>query len=611
MMSKLFSLEIFKFGIKRFKKVEADYSGQALVLSVVVVGLVLVNTLMIIGGSQLFYQNTTYITQAAQAVNLAEAGIDKALASLNTSGGSYIGESGTSLGVGSFSVSITSVSSNTKIIESTGYIPSITSPKVKRTIKINVTKGVGAAFRYGIQVGSGGLIMHENSIVNGSVYANGNIQMDNNAQIKGDAYVASGVESTANQESECVSLNCTDFFFGKNIDGQERLDVTQGFKPSTSNIINKVSLRLKKIGSPSDMTIRILRDNSGRPDKNNVLAAGTLASNLVTTDYGFVDVTFPAPPLLNAETTYWLTTDTSSNSSNYWSWSNDSLQGYTRGIAMWSYNWQSNNSDWTTINGDLDFKTYMGGVATSISGGNGTIITGDAHANTLRNLSISGGAYYQAKENITASSYHPGSSDPMAIPMPLSEGNVQTWKNLAQASGIYNGDINGCPPNLAAGKYQGSISLSSNCTVVVDSPIWVTGNFNMSNNNIIKLNPSFGESSGVFMVDSLITLNNGNKIQGTGTSGSYLILLSEFNSRDDPLGRAAITLTNQDNSGIIYSNLGLINIANNNNLTEISAWKIELGNNVIVNYDQGLANTFFSSGPSGSYSLVRGTYQLK
>lgn len=588
-----------------------NQKGQVFILAIIVLGLLIINTLILIGGSFLFKENTRYSTSALQATNLAEAGIDKAVATLNATGGSYSGEPETTLGNGSYQVSVTTKDASTKIIQATGYIPNKANATSKKTITIQVSKGVGTSFNYGVQVGDGGLDMSNNSTVNGSVYANGNITMANIAKINGDAYVAGGIQPVADQQSDCTGVNCDDFIFGKVVGGQSQLDVAQSFTPSTTNVLNKVSLKLKKIGSPSDLTVRILGDSSGSPNKNNVLTSGTLTANLVTTSYGFVDVIFSSPPTLSEGSTYWIMIDTSANNSNYWSWSEDTAQGYNGGKAKYSTNWQASTPVWTQISGDLGFQTYMGGVSTSIVGSSLSSITGNAHANRLQNLSIGGGAYYQSASGITAGSLHPGSPDPVAQPMPISDSEITEWKNEASTAGVHTGNITTCPATLPSGSYVGNITLPGNCTVTVGSPIWITGSLNFSGNDTIKLDSSYGVSSGVLIVDGSSTINNNNKLQGSGTTGSYLIYLSTFDSKDDPSGTPAVYLQNNGNSGIIYTNLGDVKIANNNSMTEITAWKLTLQNNVTVNYDQGLASTFFSSGPGGTFSAVKGTYQAK
>lgn len=586
--------------------------GQILVLATIVVTLILINTVVIIGSSLLFSQNSKYSTSSQQALDLAEAGVDKAVASLNATAGTYNGEQETPLGPGTYSVSITSSSSTTKIVSATGYVPNASKPISHRTVTIQVSKGIGAAFYYGIQAGEGGLAMSNNSQLVGSVYSNGNITMTNGANITGDAFVAGGIQPTPDQQSDCVSPNCQDFIFGTNVNGNSQLDVAQGFQPSSNGVLNKVSVNLKKFGSPSDLTVRILADNLGKPNKSDILASGTLYANLVTSVYGFVDVYFSSPPTLTANTTYWIVIAASSDANNYWAWDEDTTQGYTRGVALWSPNWQANPTPtWNSINGSLGFKTYLGGVATSITGANGVSIGGNAHANTLSDLNITKGAYYQVANNVKAGSLYPGSADPVAQPFPLSDGNIQDWENQAASLGVNTGNITNCPSSLAAGEYAGSITLPSNCTVTVGSPIWVTGNLSMTNSDIVKLNPSYGGSSGVVVVSNFVTINNSNHVQGTGTNGSYEILVSNYDSKDDPYHNAAITFSNGGNTGIVYTNLGIIQIANNNDLTEITGWQLNLSNNVIVTYDQGLANAFFSSGPGGSFSVVKGTYQVQ
>lgn len=588
-----------------------NQQGQVFVLAVIILGLIMVNTIVIMAGSITYNQNARYSVNSSKALQLAEAGIDKAVTAINSNPNGYNGEPETTLGDGTYSVVITNKNNQTKAIESTGYIPNKSNPLVKRTIQIELSKGVGISFNYGVQVGDGGLEMANNATINGSIYSNGNIEMDNNARINGDAYVAGGTAPTSDQSNDCTGVNCADFIFGKTVNSNNQLDIAQSFKPSTTAVLNKVELKLKKVGSPPNITVRILGDNNGSPNKDNVLASGTLSSNLVTSEYSPVMITFTTTPTLNANTSYWIVLDTSSNSSNYWQWSNDTAQGYTFGTAKWSPNWQAANPVWNSITGDLGFATFMGGVITSIIGTSNSLITGDAHANTLQNLIIQKGAYYQSAQNITAATHYPNSPDPAPQAMPISEANITTWKNQATEAGIFNGDITTCQTTLAPGKYVGNINLPGNCITTVGTPIWVTGSLTMNGNVTIKLDPTYGSSSGVFMVDNFITMNNNGTVQGSGTNGSYLVLVSNFNSRDDPSQRIAIDIQNNGNSGIVYANLGKIRINNNNDMTEVTGWKLQLENNVIVNYEQGLAAAFFSSGPVGGFSAVKGTYQIK
>ncbi len=605
-------------------------SGQILLMVIVVLGVILFTTLFIITGAQLYYQNSAYTGNEQKAIALAEAGIDKTIASLNATGGSFNPDPNqeVSLGDGSYTVTVTTPEPATRLIETVGYYPSKANAKVTRKIKIQASVGIGAAFNYGIQVGEGGLDMSNGAGVfgknntPGSVYSNGNITMRNGALITGDAIVAGGTQANASVGSDC-SIQCGDFKFGTSIGGQTQMDVGQSFSLSSSINVNKVSLKLKKFGSPTgNLTVKILADSGGKPDKNNVLTTATIANSLVTSQYGFIEANFTPSPNLVTGQIYWIVVISPvSSQSNYWGWQEDLNQGYLGGRAVWSPEWNAKNSVWNAISGaDMTFQVYTGGVITSIIGNQNSYIRGNAYAHNLDTLQINGDAYYQTQSSLKVQGQscdvanthcHPNSVDPVPQPMPLSDANIQQWQDLASSIAVHNGDINSCPATLPAGKYVGSISLPGDCIVTVGSPIWVTGNFSMSNRDLVKLDPSYGLSSGVLVVDNFITMANGNVLRGSGTAGSYLILVSNFNSRDDPQQRVAIDVTNGSNSGILYSNLGTISIFNLNVMIQITGWKLSLGNGVAIIYDQGLASTFFKAGPGGSFSLVKGTYQLQ
>lgn len=584
-------------------------SGQILIIVFVALGVVLFSVLFIIAGAQIYFGNAQHAYEAEKAVFLAEAGIDKAVNSLNKNP-NYAGETETNLGDGSYSVTLTTKDAASKIIEATGYIPGKTNPKVKRTIKIESSKGVGAAFNYGLQVGQGGITMGNSATLNGSVYSNGNIVGGNNIVINGDTFVAGGTQPVADQASpDCVPPNCQDFIFGKSISGENRKDTAQSFKPTTTAVINKVSLELKKTGFPANPTVRIMKDDGGRPDKTQVLTSGILAANLVTESFSFVDVSFQSSPTLNAGVTYWLMISASSlDNSNYWYWSNDLAQGYIGGEPKWSANWQTGNPVWNSISGDLGFKTWMGGVVTLLSGGNGALANGDVHANTIDGLTINGDAYYSVILNSTVSgNSYPGSTDPTPTVFPISDANIAAWKLEAEQAGVTAGSLafgNSCTSTLGPGKITGSLSFGNGCTVTVKSPLWIAGAMSVGNTTIFKLDPTFGASSGVIIVDGATSLGNDNDLRGSGTSGSYLMLLSTFSG-------TAITMGNSSISGIVYAPSGIVVIQNGASFKEIVANGITMGNTATLNYETGLANTFFTSGPGGSFTLVKGTYQVK
>ena len=69
-----------------------NQKGQILVIVFIALGLVLFTVLSIVSGAQLYFSNTSYSVNSEMATALAEAGIDKAITSINETGGTYTGE---------------------------------------------------------------------------------------------------------------------------------------------------------------------------------------------------------------------------------------------------------------------------------------------------------------------------------------------------------------------------------------------------------------------------------------------------------------------------------------------------------------------------------------
>jgi len=281
----------------------------------------------------------------------------------------------------------------------------------------------------------------------------------------------------------------------------------------------------------------------------------------------------------------------------------------------------------------------------SISGGNGATITGtaivagsnsledvvvngDAYAHTINNTNICGNAYYQAidssslnflnnpsgptcSDSLTPGVANPGSSDPPLQNMPISESNINQWKQEAESGGVYNGNLN-ISSSMSYGpkKINGNLVMTSNNkTLTVEGAIYVTGYIDISNGSKIYCSPSLGLSSCVVIADQWIHLENNGVFRGSGQPGSYVMLLST-SVCDGTAGanctdhNAAIDLRNGTAGTIFYANDGLIYLHNGVQVSELIAKKIHLDNNAIIRYEQGLANANFSAGPGGGWEVI-------
>lgn len=583
--------------------------GQVLVLSVVMLSVVLglvgafVNYL---GGVR---KATNVFSARAAARQAAVSGLEKAVWCMNRNngtdcggsyGGGYAGETSVSIGGSAYyTTTVATLSSTHKTITSTGYYPSVAKPMATVRLKadVNITT-VEVSFHYGVQSGQGGFELGNNAYVDGNIYANGSIIGGNGSYVTGDVWVAGGTALTPDQSQE---TNNDDYVFGR---VSPTIDIAQSFKLSSSGVLNKVSLYIRKVGSPNDVTVRILANNNGVPSKT-VLASGTLNSSSVTTSFGWVDVSFSTPPGLVAGQTYWLSVDAAASGTRYWVIGSLPNNGYGNGVGMTSADWSAGSPVWNDAGRDFAFRAYTGGVTTKIDN---VDVQGNAHANTIKNNTVDGDAYYQTLTNATVKgTKYPGSADPGPQDFPFSEANIAQWKAEAAAGGTITGNVtyDGTTNTLGPKKITGNLTVKNGARLTMTGTLYVQGDLQLDNLSVVALDPGYGAGSGGFVVDGKINVSNNVTLYGSGTPGSYVVLLTTNPSLDP--NSPAMNLSNNSDNSVAYAANGMISIANDAVIKEVTAFKLYIKNNASVRYESGLANINFSSGPGGSWVLVPGS----
>lgn len=424
---------------------------------------------------------------------------------------------------------------------------------------------------------------------------------------------------------KCADAEC--------IPPQTRADAAQSFElvSSADIALRKVSLYLKKVGDPPDVTVRIVSAKSGHPDDNpsNVLASGTLFANLVTADYGWVDVNFIVNPMLSAGQIYWIMADASIDGNNYWVWGRDNTDDYDKGTGKFSSDWTGGS--WSDAGGDLDFKVWVGGGNTSIDG---VIVEGNASAHSITNTKICGDGYYQTIDSfslnflnspsnpacpsppsLTDGVAHSNSTDPSPLNMPISQGIVDQWKIDAASGGTISGNYDvSNDVSLGPKEITGDLAMTgNNKTLTIAGTVYAHGRIDIDNGSAIRCAVSYEADSCLVLADGDIHIANNGVFSGSGAAGSFLMMLTNLQcdgaSAISPDGKAcghhngAIDVHNQATGVIFYAPRGMINLHNGVNITEASAYKLRLDNTAEIRYDQGLINAAFSSGPGGGWAI--------
>jgi len=574
-------------GSYKLKKINFKSNrGFAALLATVIILSVVVIILAALSLTTLVEQKISRnFIKSSEAYFVAEGGIEDSLYRI-AKGKNFLATNLLNVGSGTATINISGTNRDKTIV--------VNGDKENRFRSLEVKLAITTAdvsFYYGIQVGEGGLVMGNTSQVNGSVYSNGNIQGGNGATITGDAWVAGSVPSLDQQWTNTDS----DFIFGKQ--GNE-IDVAQSFTPSVSEKLIKVSLYLKKFGSPGDKTIRILTDDGGEPSKDLVSAGayGTLMASKLSTNYGWVDTALVTPPNLSAGTKYWILVDTSADSNNYFSWGKDSSDAYAGGTGKYSPRWDVGNPSWSATGGDLAFRTWMGGATNFLDT---MIVGGNAHAHTISNSAVNGDAYYQVIAGSTVGgTKFPDSDDPATEELPVSAANIADWKAAATTGSPIVGDYtldNGDIDSLGPKKIIGNMNILNGADLTVTGTIYVTGNVVLDNVCKVRLGAGYADTSGVVVVDGTVSVSN-NCVFFTSVAGSYIMFLSTKSGN-------AIDIANSTDTVIFYSSAGNINVGNAT-LKEVTGYKITVANSAQIIYESGLASAKFSSGSGAGWLIT-------
>ncbi|MDQ3245201.1 MAG: hypothetical protein M3P22_02580 [bacterium] len=566
-----------------FKKIKYN-GGAAMILSIV---FFLSISLAIIAGlvspTVREFKITGDRNKAKQSFFLSESGIEDAFYRLKNN---FTLTSPTSITIDGNTVTTTITDSGgQKIISAVGDVANR-----ERTNELILDAGTGVSFSYGMQSGQGGFTMSNGSQVNGSVYSNGSII--GSGTITGSATSANSSALAADQTNDS-GIPAYDVQFG-NANGTQ--DFAQSFQVSSTDLVNKVELYLKKVSTPGNLTVHIVTDNSGVPSTTE-LANGSLSASLVSTSYGWVSVPFSSNPQLTAGTTYWIVIDGGTSSSKYY-YIGANANGYANGtgkIGTYSGTW--NNTSPSGLDGF--FKLYLGGFTGLISGitvGSGGV--GNTYAHTVNNSTIAGTNYCQTGSG-NNKSCNTSLADPTQVALPISDQNIIDWKAEATAGGVYSGNyvVSGSQ-SYGPKEITGNLSFENGAILTVTGTLWVHGTIDVSNNATVRLSSSYGASEGVIVADGNVIIGNNANFYGSGTTGSYPMVLTTSNSS------SAINLSNNAGAVILYAGNGTINVDNNAGATALTAYRITLGNNAIINYDSGLVNSNFVSGPSGGWNVT-------
>ncbi len=228
--------------------------------------------------------------------------------------------------------------------------------------------------------------------------------------------------------------------------------------------------------------------------------------------------------------------------------------------------------------------------------------TANAYAHTITTSTVTGTIYCQSGTG-NNKACNTSEADPQIEPLPVSDENIEQWKTDATTGGTTVGNVTiSSATTMGPKKIVGNLTINS--TLTIADTIYVTGNVII--NGAVKLSSTYGAASGIIVSDGYIIIGNGVVFQDSGTAGSYILLLTTSTCDAAILvspcfANNAIDVSNNSSISIVNAQNGTVYFSNNAGVREAVGNKIELKNNVGIEYGSGLINVGFVSGPTGAW----------
>ena len=228
----------------------------------------------------------------------------------------------------------------------------------------------------------------------------------------------------------------------------------------------------------------------------------------------------------------------------------------------------------------------------------GTTGTGDAHATNVVNSTIKDNLYCETGSG-NNKPCDTSKEPPPFIDFPIDPALLALWQQEAAAGGTVGSQaITGPSNSLGPKKIVGDLTLAIGAKLTITGSLWVTGNVLLNNNAQLTLSPAYGTSDGIILVDGLTSFVNGSTFSGSGLENSFIMLVST-----NTTASAVDIANNSAGAMIVYVPYGTVHLNNNAAVEQVTAKTISIAPNSVIDYDSGLIDTSFTSGPGGGFEV--------
>jgi len=179
---------------------------------------------------------------------------------------------------------------------------------------------------------------------------------------------------------------------------------------------------------------------------------------------------------------------------------------------------------------------------------------------------------------------------------------MDDWREEAQQGELIAGDYHVMSDEtLGPAKIEGDLYVHNNITLTLEGTVQVMGDFTSGLNAVVELDEGYESLSGVMIAEGLVKVANNTALRGSGHPESFFMMIGSNSSMDED--NPALLVRNNAENAILFAPNGVMVIENNAYLVEAMAYKLVL-QRATVEYDVGLADVRFSSGPAGGWSVI-------
>lgn len=250
---------------------------------------------------------------------------------------------------------------------------------------------------------------------------------------------------------------------------------------------------------------------------------------------------------------------------------------------------------------DFSFGLHVGSIG--ITMGSGSSVAGSVFTNGSisgsSGSSIVGDAY--AAGTISSPPSVSGTRETGVAPVPLPELDLDYWRTQANINNNpYQGNLtlSGNSNTIGPRKIVGNLTLSSNALATVTGPIHVTGNLVINSNTDLYLDESFGSAGTMIVVDGTITFDSNAEIYATSANPKGYLLFASASS-----GTAVDLHSGSVLAALVYAPNGSVDVNSNSGARSIVAKGVTLASNAEIQYEVGLADSRFTTGPGGGFEI--------